>query len=142
VTQSVDFDQLAVFWLRSGLKPARTSSDKSCGCSHAAKCPPLLCFFVVAGFGIRPFCPTPWGLIELIRKDVLRAPSMMMTGGKKTMLSRNVPISRRKVACSICGLEWLYCRFILIAALRGQNRARRPRFRFPPGDSWHGLPGL
>ena len=28
-------------YLRSDLKPARTSSEKSCGCSHAAKCPPL-----------------------------------------------------------------------------------------------------
>ena len=28
-------------YLRSGLKPARTSSEKSCGCSQAAKCPPL-----------------------------------------------------------------------------------------------------
>jgi hypothetical protein len=28
-------------YLRSGLKPARTSSEKSWGCSHAAKCPPL-----------------------------------------------------------------------------------------------------
>ena len=28
--------------LRSGLKPARTSSERSCGCSQAAKCPPLL----------------------------------------------------------------------------------------------------
>jgi hypothetical protein len=27
--------------LRSGLKPARTSSENSCGCSQAAKCPPL-----------------------------------------------------------------------------------------------------
>ncbi len=27
---------------RSDLKPARTSSEKSFGCSHAAKCPPLL----------------------------------------------------------------------------------------------------
>jgi hypothetical protein len=26
---------------RSDLKPARTSSEKSFGCSHAAKCPPL-----------------------------------------------------------------------------------------------------
>jgi hypothetical protein len=26
---------------RSGLKPARTSSEKSFGCSQAAKCPPL-----------------------------------------------------------------------------------------------------
>ena len=26
---------------RSDLKPARTSSEKSCGCSQAAKCPPL-----------------------------------------------------------------------------------------------------
>ena len=25
----------------SDLKPARTSSEKSCGCSQAAKCPPL-----------------------------------------------------------------------------------------------------
>src|SRR2546425_10024974 len=25
--------------VRSGLKPARTSSEKSCGCSQAAKCP-------------------------------------------------------------------------------------------------------
>ena len=31
-------------YLRSGLKPARTSSDKSCGCSQAAKWPPLSCF--------------------------------------------------------------------------------------------------
>src|SRR5215831_3602097 len=30
-------------YLRSGRKPARTSSDKSAGCSQAAKCPPLLC---------------------------------------------------------------------------------------------------
>src|SRR5215467_263465 len=28
---------------RSDLKPSRKSSDKSCGCSHAAKCPPLSC---------------------------------------------------------------------------------------------------
>jgi hypothetical protein len=28
-------------YLRSGLKPARTSSEKSCGCSQAAKWPPL-----------------------------------------------------------------------------------------------------
>jgi hypothetical protein len=28
-------------YLRSGLKPARTSSEKSFGCSQAAKCPPL-----------------------------------------------------------------------------------------------------
>ena len=28
-------------YLRSGLKPARTSSENSCGCSQAAKCPPL-----------------------------------------------------------------------------------------------------
>jgi hypothetical protein len=27
--------------LRRGLKPARTSSEKSSGCSQAAKCPPL-----------------------------------------------------------------------------------------------------
>src|SRR2546425_7165232 len=26
---------------RSDLKPARTSSEKSCGCSQAAKCPPF-----------------------------------------------------------------------------------------------------
>ena len=26
---------------RSDLKPARTSSEKSCGCSQAAKCPPV-----------------------------------------------------------------------------------------------------
>src|ERR1700675_3689576 len=26
---------------RSDRKPARTSSERSCGCSHAAKCPPL-----------------------------------------------------------------------------------------------------
>ena len=26
---------------RSGLKPARTSSEKSFGCSQAAKCPPF-----------------------------------------------------------------------------------------------------
>src|SRR5688500_10294629 len=26
---------------RSDLKPTRTSSEKSCGCSQAAKCPPL-----------------------------------------------------------------------------------------------------
>ena len=26
---------------RSDLKPVRTSSEKSCGCSQAAKCPPL-----------------------------------------------------------------------------------------------------
>src|SRR5207249_5129167 len=30
-----------VRYLRSDLKPARTSSEKSCGCSHAAKWPPL-----------------------------------------------------------------------------------------------------
>ena len=28
-------------YVRSGLKPARTSSANNCGCSHAAKCPPL-----------------------------------------------------------------------------------------------------
>src|SRR5438132_7714359 len=28
-------------YLRSDLKPARTSSEKSCGCSQAAKCPPF-----------------------------------------------------------------------------------------------------
>ena len=28
-------------YLRSDLKPARISSERSCGCSHAAKCPPL-----------------------------------------------------------------------------------------------------
>lgn len=28
-------------YLRSDLNPARTSSEKSCGCSQAAKCPPL-----------------------------------------------------------------------------------------------------
>ena len=28
-------------YLRSDRKPARTSSEKSCGCSQAAKCPPL-----------------------------------------------------------------------------------------------------
>jgi hypothetical protein len=28
-------------YVRSDLKPARTSSEKSCGCSQAAKCPPL-----------------------------------------------------------------------------------------------------
>src|SRR5262249_31482982 len=27
-------------YFRSDLRPARTSSEKSCGCSHAAKCPP------------------------------------------------------------------------------------------------------
>src|SRR6266849_7342415 len=31
----------AIAILRSDLKPARTSSERSCGCSHAAKCPPL-----------------------------------------------------------------------------------------------------
>jgi hypothetical protein len=36
---------------RSDLKPARRSSDKSCGCSHAAKCPPLLCFLKYISFG-------------------------------------------------------------------------------------------
>ena len=30
-------------YLRSDLKPERTSSEKSCGCSQAAKCPPLSC---------------------------------------------------------------------------------------------------
>src|SRR6266478_1964633 len=30
-----------VRYLRSDLKPARTSSERSCGCSHAAKWPPL-----------------------------------------------------------------------------------------------------
>jgi hypothetical protein len=35
-TENVNDDQL-----RSDLKPARTSSEKSCGCSQAAKCPPL-----------------------------------------------------------------------------------------------------
>jgi len=34
-------DYAAFAILRSDLKPARTSSEKSCGCSHAAKCPPL-----------------------------------------------------------------------------------------------------
>jgi hypothetical protein len=28
-------------WYRTDLKPARTSSENSCGCSQAAKCPPL-----------------------------------------------------------------------------------------------------
>ena len=28
-------------YLRSDRKPARTSSEKSFGCSHAAKCPPF-----------------------------------------------------------------------------------------------------
>jgi len=28
-------------YLRSDLRPTRTSSEKSCGCSQAAKCPPL-----------------------------------------------------------------------------------------------------
>ncbi len=32
---------VCVDYLRSDLKPARTSSEKSCGCSQAAKCPPL-----------------------------------------------------------------------------------------------------
>ena len=32
---------LLLHYLRSDLKPVRTSSDKSCGCSQAAKCPPL-----------------------------------------------------------------------------------------------------
>ena len=36
VSKRVLFD-----YLRSDLKPARTSSEKSCGCSQAAKCPPL-----------------------------------------------------------------------------------------------------
>jgi hypothetical protein len=33
--------QNIVRYLRNGLKPARTSSANNCGCSHAAKCPPL-----------------------------------------------------------------------------------------------------
>ena len=28
-------------YVRSDLKPARTSSEKTCGCSQAAKCPPV-----------------------------------------------------------------------------------------------------
>jgi hypothetical protein len=34
--------------LRSGLKSARTSSEKSCGCSQAAKCPPFLSLYIRA----------------------------------------------------------------------------------------------
>jgi hypothetical protein len=34
-------DYAAFATLRSDLKPERTSSDKSCGCSQAAKWPPL-----------------------------------------------------------------------------------------------------
>src|SRR5438270_633819 len=34
-------DYAAIATLRSDLKPTRTSSERSFGCSHAAKCPPL-----------------------------------------------------------------------------------------------------
>ena len=60
---------LCLDYLRSGLKPARTSSEKSCGCSQAAKCPPLSRLVEVDQFGIRPLCPTARGRIELVRKD-------------------------------------------------------------------------
>jgi len=36
-----DCSQPCLGYLRSDLNPARTSSEKSCGCSQAAKCPPL-----------------------------------------------------------------------------------------------------
>jgi hypothetical protein len=38
---AVLFEDPLLHYLRSDLKPARTSSEKSCGCSQAAKCPPL-----------------------------------------------------------------------------------------------------
>ena len=56
-------------YLRSDLKPARTSSARSCGCSQAAKCPPLSCFVVVDQVGIRPLRPAPRGRIELVGED-------------------------------------------------------------------------
>jgi hypothetical protein len=54
-------------------------------------------------FSFRPFSVASIGLLQLVYPPgtINRAPSMMMTGGKKTMLSRNVLISSRKVACSI-----------------------------------------
>ena len=41
VNRDPNQDNIVDDQLRSGLKPARTSSEKSCGCSQAAKCPPL-----------------------------------------------------------------------------------------------------
>jgi hypothetical protein len=40
---AINYDQAANFAVydRSDLNPARTSSEKSCGCSQAAKCPPF-----------------------------------------------------------------------------------------------------
>ncbi len=55
--------------MRSELNPARTSSEKSCGCSPAAKWPPFSNLVVMDKFGLRPLCPTPRGWIELVRED-------------------------------------------------------------------------
>jgi hypothetical protein len=38
-TLTCNYAAMAIF--RSDLKPTRISSEKSCGCSHAAKCPPF-----------------------------------------------------------------------------------------------------
>ena len=40
VTVDGDRDVLGMWFQRNDLKPARTSSANSCGCSQAAKCPP------------------------------------------------------------------------------------------------------
>ena len=52
---------------RSDLKPARISSEKSFGCSQAAKSA-LVEPVVMNEFGLRPLCPIPRSWIQLVRR--------------------------------------------------------------------------
>ena len=57
---------------RSDLKPARTSSEKSWGCSQAAKWPPLATLLKWNELGIRLLRPAPRRLVKLVREDAHR----------------------------------------------------------------------
>src|SRR4029077_16516384 len=54
---------------RSDRKPARTSSEKSLGCSHAAKCPPLGELVEVNELGVRPLRPAPRSRKEIVGEN-------------------------------------------------------------------------
>jgi len=56
--------------LRSDLKLARISSEKSCGCSQAAKWPPRSTWLQwMRPVGIRALGPAPRDLVELVGED-------------------------------------------------------------------------
>ena len=59
----------------SDLKPARTSSEKSFGCSQAVKWPPFGELVVMDEFGIGPLRPAPRGWIEFVREDAHDTPA-------------------------------------------------------------------